>query len=350
MGDLAVTDARSPGSPTPLDVLGGVADALADGGDLDGTLRALLAIVTRQLAADSAAVFIQDPDRVGLEPAVAVGIDEAAFGRLRETLGRDDDPVAATARDRAARVTSGGTGGYVTTTGSRSAAFEPLVVTRGGIELTLGVLAVGWRHDRALTPDEAATLRALARLTGVAVDHGRLASLVAERSEWFERMAQSDPLTGLANKRAFARVLELELARAVRQGTEVSLALFDVDGFVATNETAGHAAGDDVLRRIASVLNEAVRMVDTVGRIGGDEFVLVLPGSAGMTVARRVLSGVSKLEPVAGRPISLSAGVATFPVDGSTTDELLAAALAALNEAKGRGAGTLHEAGVRPAG
>ena len=91
-------------------------------------------------------------------------------------------------------------------------------------------------------------------------------------------MAHTDPLTGLANERTVGRVLELELARAGRQGSEVSFAMFDVDDFRATNREGGHEAGDDVLRRVAAVLAESVRLVDTVGRIGGDEFVLIAPG------------------------------------------------------------------------
>ena len=115
--------------------------------------------------------------------------------------------------------------------------------------------------------------------------------MILERSEWFERMAHTDPLTGLANQRTFARVLELELARAARQGSEISLAVFDVDGLTEINARHGHEAGDDVLRAVASVLAESVRLVDTVARQGGDEFVLIAPGAAGQAVARRVRRG-----------------------------------------------------------
>ena len=138
--------------------------------------------------------------------------------------------------------------------------------------------------------------------------------MILERSEWFERLAHTDPLTGLANARTFARVLELELARAARQGSEISIAVFDVDNLGRINEAAGHAAGDDVLRAVASVLAESVRLVDTVARHGGDEFVLIAPGAAGPTVAQRVLNGVAALPPIAEGPITVSAGVARFPV------------------------------------
>ena len=136
----------------------------------------------------------------------------------------------------------------------------------------------------------------------MAVERARLAATATERSDWFERMAHTDPLTGLANERTVGRILELELARAARQESEVSIVLFDIDDFQATNREGGHQAGDDVLRRVAAVLAESVRLVDTVGRIGGDEFVLVAPGSAGLTVARRVLEGIVSLPAVAGRP------------------------------------------------
>src|SRR5207244_5201968 len=110
---------------------------------------------------------------------------------------------------------------------------------------------------------EAALLRVVADVTALAVDRERLASTVAERSEWFERLAHTDPLTGLANLRTASRVLELEIARAGRQGSEVSVAIFDVDDFAATNESIGRDAGDDILRAVASVVAVSVRLVAT---------------------------------------------------------------------------------------
>jgi diguanylate cyclase (GGDEF)-like protein len=255
--------------------------------------------------------------------------------------------VAATARDRAPLDVDAGSelrGGFVADTASAVAVVRPLVVNRGGVELPLGVLALGWREARSLSADESLLIETVAHLLSVAVDHGRLGSLVAERSEWFERMAHSDPLTGLANQRTLARVLELELARAGRQGSEVSVTLFDVDDFKATNEEAGHTAGDDVLRAVAAVLAESVRLVDTVGRYGGDEFVLVAPGTAGLTVARRVVDGVAALAPVAGHSISVCASIARFPIDGRTADEILTATQDGLAAAKAQGPGSLVEA------
>jgi len=341
---------RDAPTPEPTDLAGtlsGIAHALANGDDLDQTLRMLVDAALRLTGADVGAVFVQNPDRVGMEPALGIGLDGDTWSRISGHLGRDGDPIARTARDRApTRLGPGNAAdahGFLDLAGVVRAALEPLVVTRGGIQETLGVLALGWRGTTR-TDDEDRLIGALARLIGTAVDHARLASLVVERSEWFERIARSDPLTGLANERAFTGILELELARAGRQGSQVSVALFDVDGFVAINERGGHEAGDDVLRAVAAVVSGAVRLVDTVARVGGDEFVVLAPGPAGFTVAQRVIEGIADLRDASGGRMSVSAGVARFPADGANADEVMAAAAAALAEAKGRGPASLHEA------
>ena len=192
-------------------------------------------------------------------------------------------------------------------------AYLPLIVSSGGVDVVVGSIGLGWPSPHVSGVAERELLTALASLASLAVDRARLASTAAERLDWFERMAHTDPLTGLANERTIGRVLDLELARASRQRSEVSLAMFDVDDFQATNRAGGHEAGDDVLRRVAAVLAESVRLVDAVGRVGGDEFALVAPGPAGMAVAQRVLDGIGALPAVAGRPITVSAGVAAIP-------------------------------------
>ncbi|MEO7665223.1 MAG: GGDEF domain-containing protein, partial [Candidatus Limnocylindrales bacterium] len=179
----------------------------------------------------------------------------------------------------------------------------------------------------------------------ITIDRVRLVAMAAERSEWLERVAHTDALTGLANARTISRVLELEVARASRQGTELSVVVFDVDGLAAANEAAGQAVGDDILREVAAVLAESIRLVDTVARWGGDEFLLVAPGPAGMTVAQRVLDAMATRPAIGGQSASVSAGVARFPADGASSGELVAAAEAALSSAKATGRGALAAAG-----
>lgn len=336
-----MTEPRGRAGSAALTVLTAGASALARGRDLDQALRELLGAAVDATGADQVALFAQDPDRAALELVIAFGLPDEALARLSAAVAQRDHPLAAAAASRSAafgRADAGDAG--VTHVDI------PLVVARSGIEEGVGVVSFGWSADR---PDDAETrelLQAAADLAAVAVERARLVSTAAERGEWYERMAHSDPLTGLANARTIDRILELEIARASRQGGEVSVAVFDVDDFAATNAAAGNATGDDVLREVAAVLAESVRLVDTVARYGGDEFVLVAPGSAGLTVARRVQEGIAALPDVGGRRISVSAGVARFPVDGADGPSLIAAATAARQGARAAGRGTIVEAGA----
>lgn len=95
---------------------------------------------------------------------------------------------------------------------------------------------------------------------------------------------------------------------------------------------------------------KSVRLVDTVGRVGGDEFVLIAPGSAGMTVANRVKAGIAALPAVAGKDVSVSAGIARFPTDAGDAESLIAAATAALARARAEGRGSIAETEAVPEG
>lgn len=312
--------------------------AVRTGDQLDPTLVSILEIALAGLRADGGATFLQDPDRPVLTLAATAGLDDVASAALAGEAQRPEHPLAIAVADRLAvfdRVTTTEAGR------STTAAYLPLTVSTGNVETVLGVLSLSWDGERRLDQVERETLAGLAGIAALAVDRARLGSTAAERSEWFERMAHTDPLTGLANDRTIGRVLELEIARAARQGTEVSLAVFDVDDFRATNADGGHEVGDAVLRQVASVLAGAVRLVDTVGRIGGDEFVLIAPGPAGLMVSRRILDGIAALPAVDGRQVSVSAGVARFPGDGEEADGLIHSAMEALARAKGDGRGSV---------
>jgi diguanylate cyclase (GGDEF)-like protein len=325
-------------SPDPRATLPVAISAVAAAADLDAALRAILEAAGDALGAASGAVVLADPDRAGLQLAATIGLDATAVSTLTDEVRDGAHPFATTAEtrlatfDREAMAPDGSTW---------TSAYVPLVTSIGGVETALGALGLTWADQHRLPDDERDVITALATLAAIAVDRIRLASTAAERSEWFERMAHTDALTGIANERTVGRVLELELARAGRQGGEVSLALFDIDDFQSANERDGRDVGDDILRRVAAVLAESVRLVDTVGRIGGDEFVLVAPGSAGAMVARRVQEGIAALPVVAGRIVSVSAGVARFPADGADAESLIAAATEALARAKEAGAGSV---------
>ena len=321
--------------PAPLDALAAGVAAVVGGTDLDEALGSLLAAAVAATGASSALVSLQDPDRPDPELALTVGLDEAAQAEAVAAVADASHPLTAAARQRAE---------------SRSGAIVavPLIAARSGIEEPLGAIGLAFGSEADATAVDPTFIRLIADIAALAVDRSRLAASATERSEWFERLANTDALTGLANARTIARVLELELTRAARQGGDVSVAIFDVDGFGAVNADGGRDAGDDVLRSVATVLAGSVRLVDTVARYGGDEFLLVAPGDAGATVARRVLDGIAALPPVAGRQVSVAAGVARFPGDGSDADAVIAAAQAALDRARagGRGSVETSEAGA----
>jgi len=325
-------------SRDPRSTLPAVITAVATAADLDAALRAIVEAGSESLGAISAAVLLADPDRPGLQLAAATGLDDVAAAALADDAQDPGHPFATAATTRVAsfdrEAMSNDGARWVTS-------YVPLVSIIGGVETGLGALGMTWPAGQTLADDDQELLIALGSLAAIAVDRARLASSAAERSEWFERMAHTDPLTGIANERTVGRVLELELARAGRQGGEVSLALFDIDDFRSANERDGRDVGDDILRRVAAVLAESVRLVDTVGRIGGDEFVLVAPGSAGSMVARRVQEGIAALPVVAGRTVSVSAGVARFPADAGDAEALIAAATEALDRARDAGAGSV---------
>jgi diguanylate cyclase (GGDEF)-like protein len=306
--------------------------------DLDTALTGILATGVAALGSATAAILLADPDRAGLQLAASVGLDESAAALLAAAVQVETHPFASVAASRTAAydLESADVGAM-----SAVGAYVPLLVSSGGVETVLGTLGMAWPAPHVTSAEDRSVIGSLASLAALATDRARHISSLAERSEWFERMAHTDPLTGIANERTVARVLELELARAGRQGGEVSLALFDIDDFRSANASDGHQVGDDILRRVAAVLAESVRLVDTVGRIGGDEFVLVAPGAAGAVVARRVQEGIAALPAVAGHAVSVSAGVARFPEDGDDAESLIAAATDALTRAKDAGSGSV---------
>ena len=313
------------------------AAAVARGDDLDDSLAELLGLAAEHLGAGSGAVYIVDPDQDELELAVTYQIDAgtAAVAASIKPLTDSHDPLADVTRSReplevdaAAHVTI--------LRGSGTALILPLVVRREGIEITLGVLCLGFAG-----PLPAADVRAgaepLADLAAVAVERALALALGSERAEWFDRLAHTDPLTGLANRRALDRMLELEVARAGRQGVPLSIAILEIDRFSELQKSGGNAAGDEALRRVAQILAESVRLMDTVARFGNEQFILVAPGPDGLVVTDRLVKGISALPPIEGRSISVSAGIAGFPLDGRTSEELLAVAEKAMHSARKAG-------------
>jgi diguanylate cyclase (GGDEF)-like protein len=141
----------------------------------------------------------------------------------------------------------------------------------------------------------------------------------ANHREELMRASLTDPLTGCLNRRGF----EDRLAHDLETLDEVTLLVFDLDGFKRVNDEHGHAAGDELLRWAAGVLRATLRAEDVVGRLGGDEFAAIVPGGDPYFVMRRVVAALSER-------VSVSAGLAIFPHDGGSADELHAVADASM--------------------
>lgn len=155
-----------------------------------------------------------------------------------------------------------------------------------------------------------------------------------------EEAAFTDHLTGLANRRRFERQLEREVGRVQRFGHPFSLLMIDIDSFKSLNDTFGHDAGDEAIRRLSKALREGTRGIDLAARIGGEEFAVLLVETnkqGGFEVAERLRVAIKHIDlPIAGR-VTASFGVAECPGDAQTAADILKAADIALYEAKRNG-------------
>ncbi|MGI8731814.1 MAG: GGDEF domain-containing protein [Pyrinomonadaceae bacterium] len=155
-----------------------------------------------------------------------------------------------------------------------------------------------------------------------------------------EEQASTDHLTGLSNRRRFERQLEAEVARTARHGRPFSLVLIDLDQFKQVNDTHGHEAGDQAIKRLARVLQEGTRGIDMAARVGGEEFAVILTETSlegAMEVAERLRLTLKANEMPPIGQIGASFGVAECPSQGQTGKDLFASADMALYEAKRQG-------------
>ena len=154
-----------------------------------------------------------------------------------------------------------------------------------------------------------------------------------------EVLAKRDPLTGVANRRAFMEWFEAQFAQARVEGGELSCVMVDIDHFKRVNDTHGHATGDEVIRRLANLLSTAVRGTDAVCRYGGEEFCIVLPGASSEVAARvsERLCGKARAPGFARVPVTVSFGVASIKSGAESVSELLEHADKALYASKEAG-------------
>jgi diguanylate cyclase (GGDEF)-like protein len=273
---------------------------------------------------------------------------ESERGRLRDAFMRFGEALAATHDpDQLLRIVvetaveaTGASGGVVVGARGESIEAGDPEVEGERLELPLNAGRVSFGTLTLVAPEfgdeQKMTAASLAAQSAVALENARLHRIV-------ERQALVDGLTGLANRRQCETLLATELARAERFEDALAVVMADLDDFKDVNDRHGHPAGDVVLREFADVLRETLRDADVAGRWGGEEFILVLPGtdvSGAVRLAERVRSELRSRVILApdGTPISITAsfGVGAFPQAGNE-QKLVAAADSALYRAKRAG-------------
>jgi len=297
---------------------------------LDQTLSVVASRLTDMIPHDAIAVYIIRDGK--LRPEFVSGESFRYLSSLEIPVGQGlSGWVAHTGRpilNGNPTVESGYLNDPTTFTTLRSAVSVPLMGSGGAI----GVLTLYRKERDAFFADHLRILHAITAKISVAIDN-------ALKFRQAETTATTDFLTDLPNARSLFLRLDSELARCRRTRERLTVLVCDLNGFKQVNDRYGHVAGNKVLRAVGGALREACREYDYVARMGGDEFVLILPASDREQMARRVvdLAGIAATagSTIAGGDLlTMSIGEAYYPEDGADAEQLLAEADRRMYQAK----------------
>jgi diguanylate cyclase (GGDEF)-like protein len=318
------------------------AGVFASGLDMPSTLRTIADAARRALGAERATLRLlaDDGARVAQEFSTDAG---GVGGRLParsvslHRLLRDPDALVPI-EDLAAEGRGAGA--------ALGVRLEHPSVTVDGAPAVLGVLVVDYALPRSFTPRDELAARSLAGLATLAIANARLHAATLASLAAAEHQASVDHLTGLANHRAFHDRLAREVARAEERGTPLSLVVMDIDHFKRVNDRHGHQVGDRVLEEAARRFARQTRATDLVGRIGGEEFALLLPGTEAadaLRIAERMRAAVAAEPFAVAGALTVSAGVCDL-ARAAGAEELFRRADQALYRAKesGRDVSVVH--------
>jgi diguanylate cyclase (GGDEF)-like protein len=187
---------------------------------------------------------------------------------------------------------------------------------------------------------EAFGLAALGLALGTAIHYRRQAALRGSEIAVLQQAIVRDPLTALLNRRGFGERMEIEVQRALRDGTPLMLVVADLDDFKQVNDRLGHLGGDMALERFSGVVARTTRRADAAARLGGEEFAFILPNTSELEAyafAERLRTTAEGSFARTATELTLSLGIAGFPQHGSTPETLLNAADQAMYAAKALG-------------
>lgn len=275
--------------------------------DLDTLLRAILERQVALLSATAGELGLYDAERIMLHVVASHNMDRDSSGTW---LKLEEGMMGQVARTRLPLVVPNynmwaGRSAHYQDIGPMTALAVPMLA---GDHL-VGVLAVGDTHlDRVFAEDDLRLLSLFAQQATIAIQNGRLFADI-------QQLATIDPLTGLANRRAFYAMAQHEFERIQRSGHYLAALMIDVDDFKRINDQHGHAVGDRVLHQIGRRCREALRSVDLIGRYGGEEVAIVLPDAdqyAAQQVAQRIRLLLADNIDADVASITVSVGVAVY--------------------------------------
>jgi len=301
--------------------------------DLEDALQRIAEALHRHSPFENLGILLLDEATGKLTMKATVGFDPQATERLGLRVGRGITGwVAQTGQPALVPDVSRDPRYRRCTPGMRSELCVPIRIG----ERVIGVINTESSRPNAFSEEDLKLLTTLAGQVATIIESARL-------FEETQRLAVTDGLTGLYNRRRFYELLEEEIVRAGRKGV-LSLIMLDIDDFKAYNDLYGHLAGDALLRELAQLFRRGIRQGDIVARYGGEEFAIILPGTGkeeATALAERIRAQVEEhlFEGEKGMPagrITVSLGVASYPQDAREPEALVNAADVALYEAKKR--------------
>jgi two-component system cell cycle response regulator len=329
------------------DVLREVADELST----PEIYRVLARRVGRAMGVRHCAVVLADGNGDPTTATVAAALEEPGLMQTDIRLADYPEIARALSTRRAVLIEDASTDPMYAEIRARTAAdgrpfnLRSVIALPFSLNDTAGALFIGTEpEDRALSREDVEFAELVMHAAVAAIRRGQALELTRADNRRLEELATTDPLTRVLNRRALVDRLGVEMDRARRFQADLTVLLLDIDFFKTVNDSSGHLAGDEVLRQIASLLEDAIRTVDIVARYGGEEFLIILPetGQKGARVfAERLRDRIASHDfAVGGRVIRLtvSVGLATFPSPHiSSADDFVARADEALYRAKADG-------------